>query len=99
MVLFSFATILGWGLYGMRCTEFLFGNRGWYVFAALHTLTTVLGALAAPALLWDLAETVNGLMAIPNLVALAFLSKEVILLTTDYFNSKNHIYLSRRYKK
>lgn len=99
MVLFSFATILGWGLYGIRCTEFLFGNRGWYVFAALHTLTTVLGALAAPALLWDLAETVNGLMAIPNLVALAFLSKEVILLTTDYFNSKNHIYLSRRHKK
>lgn len=85
MALFAFATILGWGLYGTRCAEFLFGGKSPKIFALLHAGTTVLGALIAPALLWNLAETVNGLMAIPNLIALLALSPEIFRLTGTYF--------------
>ena len=53
------------GLYGIRCAEYLLGSRSFRPFALIHAATTVLGALAAPALLWELAEAVNGLMAIP----------------------------------
>ncbi len=85
MVLFAFATILGWGLYGIRCAEYLLGSGSFRPFALVHAATTVLGALIAPALLWELAEAVNGLMAIPNLIALAALSPEVFRLTASYF--------------
>ncbi|MCI6729986.1 MAG: sodium:alanine symporter family protein [Candidatus Faecousia sp.] len=85
MALFAFATILGWGLYGTRCAEFLFGGKSSRLFALLHAATTILGALIAPALLWDLAEVVNGLMAIPNLIALLALSPEILRLTGTYF--------------
>lgn len=85
MALFAFATILGWGLYGIRCAEYLLGNRGFRPFALIHAATTVLGTLIAPSLLWELAEAVNGLMAIPNLIALAALSPEVFRLTASYF--------------
>ena len=88
MVLFSFATILGWGLYGMRCSEFLFGPRSFYIFAGLHTVTTIVGALVSPVLVWDLAEAVNGLMAIPNLIALSALSRQVLDLTVGYFTTQ-----------
>ena len=88
MALFAFATILGWGLYGLRCAEYLLGNRSFRPFALAHAATTVLGALLAPALLWELAEAVNGLMAIPNLIALAALSPEVFRLTNAYFHAQ-----------
>lgn len=88
MALFAFATVLGWGLYGMRCAEFLFGVRAKKVFSLLHAIMCVVGALVSPAILWDLAETVNGLMAIPNLVALAKLSPEVLRLTSSYFTKR-----------
>lgn len=84
-VLLAFATILGWGLYGVRCAEFLFGTKASRRFTLFHAVTTVLGAVVSPGLIWDLAEGVNGLMAIPNLVALWALSPEVIRLTADYF--------------
>ncbi len=89
MALFAFATILGWGLYGIRCAEYLLGSRSFRPFALIHAATTVLGALIAPALLWELAEAVNGLMAIPNLLALAALSPEVFRLTAAYFGGSN----------
>lgn len=88
MVLLAFATILGWGLYGMRCAEFLFGAKASRRFTLLHAVTTVLGAVVSPGLIWALAEGVNGLMAIPNLVALWALSPEVLRLTADYFPTK-----------
>lgn len=84
MILFAFATVLGWGLYGARCAQFLFGGRAWTVFALLQTLTVIPGAVMRTESIWLLSETVNGLMAIPNLIALTYLSGEVVRLTKEY---------------
>ena len=81
---FAFATVLGWGLYGVRCAQFLFGTSVWKPFALLQTITVVLGAVMKTETVWLFAETVNGLMAIPNLIALATLSTEVVRLTKEY---------------
>ncbi len=81
---FAFATVLGWGLYGARCAQFLFGRDCLRSFALLQTITVVLAALLQTGLVWLLAETVNGLMSIPNLIALAYLSPELIRLTIQY---------------
>ena len=81
---FAVATVLGWGLYGGRCAQFLFGSRSWRFYVAAQTVTVVAGALLNPQTVWLFAETVNGLMAIPNLIALALLSPEVVRLTIEY---------------
>lgn len=81
---FAFATVLGWGLYGARCGQYLFGSSAWNVFALLQTVTVVIGAVLRTETVWLMAETVNGLMAIPNLIALAALSPELIRLTIEY---------------
>ena len=62
------------------------GGRGGKLFAIVHAATTVVGALVAPSLLWNLAEALNGLMAVPNLIALLALSPEVIRLSRAYFS-------------
>lgn len=80
---FAFATILGWGLYGARCAQFLFGADAWRKFALLQAVTVVLGAVLNTGTVWLLSETVNGLMAIPNLIALAALSGELTRLTKN----------------
>ena len=84
---FAFATVLGWGLYGARCAQFLFGNNVWKKFAILQSVCVVLGAVLNTSVVWSLSETVNGLMAIPNLIALAALSPELRRLTREYKNS------------
>ena len=81
---FAVATILGWGLYGARCAQFLFGEGAWKPFVYLQTATVLAGALLRTDTVWLLSETVNGLMAIPNLVALARLSPELFRITKDY---------------
>ena len=81
---FAFATVLGWGLYGARCGQYLFGDRAWNVFALMQTVTVVIGAVLNTQIVWLLAETVNALMAIPNLLALAALSPELVRLTKEY---------------
>lgn len=81
---FAFATVLGWGLYGARCAEFLLGARAWRVFALAQTVTVVLAAVLNTHVIWLLAETVNGLMAVPNLIALVVLSPELARLTKEY---------------
>ena len=81
---FAFATVLGWGLYGARCAQFLFGPKAWKPFAILQTVTVVLSAVLDTGVIWSLAETVNGLMAIPNLIALVILSPELRRLTLEY---------------
>jgi AGCS family alanine or glycine:cation symporter len=86
MCCFAFATVLGWGLYGARCAQFLFGSNAWELFALLQTGTVVLGAVLNTQTVWLLAETVNGLMAIPNLIALACLSPELVRLTKEYID-------------
>lgn len=81
---FAFATILGWGLYGARCAQFLFGVNTWKVFALIQALVVVAGALLQTKTVWILSETVNGLMAIPNLIALLSLRNELSYITKDY---------------
>ncbi len=81
---FAFATVLGWGLYGARCAEYLFGRPMWKPFAVLQAGTVLLGAVLKTGTVWLLSETVNGLMAIPNLIALAGLSPVLIALTNEY---------------
>ena len=81
---FAFATILGWGLYGARCAQYLFGPGAWKLFAAAQAGMVVLGAVLRTGTIWAMAETVNGLMAIPNLIALAALSPELTRLTKEY---------------
>lgn len=84
---FAIATILGWGLYGMRCAQYLFGENSWKPFAWLQTGTILFGAVLNTATVWVLAEIVNGLMAIPNLIALLYLSPELINLLHEYERS------------
>ena len=84
LVCFAFATVLGWGLYGARCAQFLFGARAWKLFVAAQMAAVVAGACLQTGVVWSAAETVNGLMAIPNLTALAILAPEVVRLTKEY---------------
>jgi AGCS family alanine or glycine:cation symporter len=81
---FAFATVLGWGLYGARCAQFLFGQSVWRRFAWLQGIFVLLGAVMNTGTVWLLAETVNGLMSIPNLIALAALSPQLLALTREY---------------
>lgn len=85
MCCFAFSTIIGWGLYGARCVEFLFSARAIKPFMALYVLVAIPGATLDLGLLWSIAETFNGLMAIPNLIALLLLSGTVVRLTRAYF--------------
>lgn len=78
---FGLATILGWGLYAGRCVEFLFGTIRWKAFAAIQSGVVLLGALLETGVIWSFAEAVNGLMAVPNLVALLMLSGTVAKLS------------------
>ena len=84
LCLFAFATVLGWGLYGARCAQYLFGKKAWKTFAVLQGVTVILGALLNTGTVWLLAEIVNGLMAIPNLIALTVLSPELSRLIIDF---------------
>ena len=87
MCCFAFSTILGWGLYGARCIEFLFSEKVIKPFMVAYALVAILGATANLGLMWSIAETFNGLMAIPNLIALFLLSGIVVKLVKDYFAS------------
>lgn len=85
MCCFAFSTTLGWGLYGARCIEFLFSEKVIKPFMVAYSLVAILGATANLGLMWSIAETFNGLMAIPNLIALFLLSGTVVRLTREYF--------------
>ena len=88
MCCFAFSTILGWGLYGARCIEFLFSSRAVKPFMVVYSLVAIIGATVELGLLWSIAETFNGLMSIPNLIALFLLSGTVVKLTKEYFKEK-----------
>ena len=77
---FAFSTIIGWGLYGTRCIEFLFGSKVNRPFMLVYSLVAILGATVDLGLLWSIADTFNGLMVIPNLIALFLLSGTVVQL-------------------
>ena len=87
---FAFSTIIGWGLYGSRCIEYLC-STGKVVrpFLVVYSFVSILGATVDLGLLWDIADTFNGLMAIPNLIALLLLSGTVVKLVKEYFATEH----------
>lgn len=88
LVLFAFTTILGWSYYGERCFEFLFGTKGITLFRLFFVFMVGLGGFLKLELIWIIADIVNGLMALPNLIALLALSPIIISETQCYFNKK-----------
>ena len=86
MCCFAFSTIIGWGLYGTRCVEFLLGTRANRPFMIVYALVAIVGATMELGLMWNIAETFNGLMVIPNLIAVFLLSGVVVRLVKEYFD-------------
>lgn len=81
---FAFATVLGWGMYGARCAQFLFGPNSWNCFVVLETVAVILSAVLKTETVWLLSEVLNGMMAIPNMICLAALHKPIFYLTKEY---------------
>ncbi len=88
MCCFAFSTIIGWGLYGSRCIEFIFTSKAVKPFLVAYSLVSIVGATMDLGLLWDVAETFNGMMAIPNLIALFLLSGVVVRLVKEQDSAK-----------
>ena len=88
MCCFAFSTIIGWGLYGARCIEFLFSSHIIKAFMIVYSLVAILGATMDLGMLRSIAETFNGLMAIPNLIAVFLLSGTVVKLVREYFDGE-----------
>ena len=89
---FAFSTIIGWGLYGSRFVQFLFrSNKVVRPFLVIYSFVSILGATLDLGLLWDIADTFNGLMSIPNLIALLLLSGMVVKLTKEHFPWKGTV--------
>ena len=86
ITLFALSTILSWSLYGTRCFEYLTGGRGIKVYQILFVCVIVIGAMLKLDLVWNIADTLNGFMAIPNLIALLGLSGVVVKLTKEHFS-------------
>lgn len=87
---FAFSTVLGWGLYGTRCIEFLFGPKIIKPFILVYSLVAIIGSTADLGMIWSIAETFNGLMAIPNLIALFLLGGTVVKLVKEYFSDSSY---------
>jgi len=85
MCCFAFSTILGWGLYGARCAEYLFSAKVIRPFMVIYAFVSIVGATMDLGLMWSIADTFNGLMAIPNLIALFLLSGTVVKLVKEHF--------------
>ena len=83
--LFALSTILSWSLYGTRCCEFLLGSTAARIYQVIFVCVILVGATLKLGLVWNIADTLNGFMAVPNLVALLGLSPVVIKLTKEYF--------------
>lgn len=88
LALFAFTTILGWSYYGERCAEYLFGVKVIVPFRVLWVAAVYLGATLKLGLVWSIADTLNGMMAIPNLVGLLLLSPVIFSLTREYFSER-----------
>ena len=87
LMMFAFSTILGWSLYGTRCVQYLGGLKAARVYQLIYVLVVVVGSVASIDVVWDVADTLNGLMAIPNFVALFALAGIVAKLTRERFSS------------
>lgn len=87
IILFAYSTILGWAYYGEKCAEYLLGARAIKPYRYLWVIAVLVGAVAKLSFVWDLADTLNGLMAIPNLIGLLLLSGVVVAETKDFFEN------------
>lgn len=88
MCCFAFSTIIGWGLYGARCIEFLFSSKVVKPFMVMYSLIAIVGATMDLGLIWSISDTCNGLMAIPNLIGVFLLSGTVFRLVKEYLQEK-----------
>ncbi len=84
MFLFAFTTVLGWSHYGSKAWEYLFGAKTTFVFRIIHVCTVIFGAILTSSLAWDISDTFNGLMMIPNLIGVLVLSPVVVKITNNY---------------
>jgi AGCS family alanine or glycine:cation symporter len=84
--LFGFSTLIGWCYYGEKCFEYMFGTKTIVAYRILFTGLIMLGSVVSVPLVWALGTLLNGLMAIPNLIGLLFLSGVVAKLTREYFS-------------
>ena len=88
MFLFAFTTVLGWSHYGSKAWEYIFGSKTTVVFKIIHVITTVFGAVLTSSLAWDISDTFNGLMMIPNLIGVIVMSGVVMKVTKNYIDRK-----------
>jgi len=88
IMMFAFSTLLGWSYYGERAVEYLFGIKGILPYKVIFVAMIFLGCTGSLTLVWDIADTLNGFMAVPNLIAVTFLSGEVIQMTKVYLEKK-----------
>ena len=88
IVTFSFSTILGWSYLGEKALEYLFGRRARYVYRVMWIASTFVGSVTAINLVWNLGDTCNALMAIPNIISLLLLSGVVVKETRHYLWEK-----------
>ena len=86
IITFAYSTILGWCYYGERCVEYLFGRKAFPVYRILYILVLLAGPLISLNLVWDMADTLNALMAIPNLIAILLLSGIISKETKHYLS-------------
>ena len=85
MCCFAFSTIVGWGLYGARCAEFMFGSKILLPFNIAYSLVAIVGATLDLGLVWSISDTFNGFMTVPNLIGVFLLAPVVLKLTREYF--------------
>lgn len=88
ILLFAFSTILGWAYYGEKCIEFILGTKSIMIYRLIYIPLIAFGAIGGLVQLWDLSDTLNGLMAVPNLIGLLLLSPIVIKRTKEFFNKE-----------
>ena len=88
MFLFAFTTVLGWSHYGSKAWEYLFGAKTTVIFRIIHVCTIIFGAVLTSSLAWDISDTFNGLMMIPNLIGVLVMVPLVIKITKNYVDRK-----------
>ena len=90
ILLFAYSTALGWSCYGCKAVEYLFGTAGSRIYKVVFVCMTVVGATMKLGLAWDLSDTFNGLMMLPNLIGVVALSGTVVKITQNYLARKLH---------
>ena len=88
VLLFAFTTVMGWSHYGSKAVEYLFGVKGAKIYRVIFVLMIISGALMTSSLAWDISDTFNGLMMLPNLIGVLSMTPLVIKLTNNYVDRK-----------